>query len=348
MKIKMHRYAMTMRQSALITGITGQDGSYLAEFLLSKGYEVHGLIRRSSTLQRWRIDHLKERFTEGKDFFLHYGDLLDESSLVHALEKSKPTEIYNLAAQSHVRVSFDTPVGTSDVVALGTVRLLEAVRIICPEVRFYQASSSEMFGSFPPPQSENTPLNPRSPYAAAKVFSHWTVKNYRDGYGLHASSGILFNHESSRRGENFVTRKIAIGAATIASGAASSLTLGNLEATRDWGFAPEYVHAMWDLLQQDKPMDVTIGTGKSYTIKEFLNWSFAYFDLDWHDFVKIDKSFFRPTEVDKLQADISIARESLHWEPKIYGESLAQVMVEAEVERISTGKQMVDAWKYSE
>jgi GDPmannose 4,6-dehydratase len=340
-------YSNLVRKSALITGITGQDGSYLAELLLNKGYVVHGLIRRSSTVERWRIDHLHQRYTEGKDFFLHYGDMHDDASLIHALQFSKPIEIYNLAAQSHVRISFDTPVGTTDVVALGTVRLLEAVRKICPDTRIYQASSSEMFGSYPPPQSEETPFHPRSPYAVGKLFSHWMVKNYRDGYGLHASNGILFNHESSRRGENFVTRKIARGAAAIATGRAKTLTLGNLDATRDWGFAPEYVNAMWMVLQNNKPSDFIVGTGHSYSIKNFLNWSFNYLNLNWEDYIRFDPALIRPTEVDQLCADTNQIKTNLNWRPKIYGKSLAEIMVDAELERIKSCNLMVDAWKFT-
>jgi GDPmannose 4,6-dehydratase len=332
------------KKRALITGITGQDGSYLAEFLLLQGYEVHGLIRRSSTLTRWRIDHLSDRFEENKDYFLHYGDLHDESSLISVLQKTQPDEIYNLAAQSHVRISFDTPVGTSDVVALGTIRLLDAVRVISPKAKFYQASSSEMFGSSNPPQSELSPFRPRSPYAVSKLFSHWITENYREGYSLFAVSGILFNHESPRRGENFVTQKIAAAAIEISENRTKRLKLGNLDSTRDWGYAPEYVIAMWKMLQKEDPRDYVIGTGHTYSVKQFAQWCFEEVGLDWTNHVDIEPTLFRPTEVDALLADPNLALLNLDWKPNLMGKELAIKLVKAEEVRRSTKKMMVDSW----
>jgi GDPmannose 4,6-dehydratase len=329
-------------KKALITGVTGQDGSYLSEYLLEQGYEVHGLIRRSSTLERWRIDHISGKFPN--QFVLHYGDMHDDSSLSSIVKQASPDEIYNLAAQSHVRISFDTPVGTSEVVALGTLKLLEVVRVQAPEARFYQASSSEMFGSAAPPQMERTIFEPRSPYAVSKVFSHWVTQNYREGYNLFAVNGILFNHESPRRGDNFVTRKIANAAVAIANGKLENFYLGNTAAIRDWGYAPEYVQAMHAMLQLDKPMDFVIGTGLGVSVQEYLEWTFGYCGLNWENHVLIDPNLFRPTEVDALVADASKAKEELNWSAKTFGEELAKLLVDAEEKRFSRGLQMVDPW----
>jgi GDPmannose 4,6-dehydratase len=291
-------------KKALIVGITGQDGSYLAELLLSKGYEVHGLIRRSSTFNTDRIDHLyQDRHNKEVKLFLHYGDLSEGSRLVSLIGELKPDEIYNLGAQSHVRVSFDEPEYTGDITGLGTSRMLEAVRLVSPNSRFYQASSSEMFGATPPPQNEETPFYPRSPYGAAKVYSYWMTKNYREAYGLFAVNGILFNHESPRRGETFVTRKITRAVARIKAGLQHKLYLGNLDAIRDWGYAPEYVEGMWRMLQHDKPMDFVLATGHAATIKDFLEHSFSHVDLNWEDYVEFDPRYLRPTEVDSLIGD---------------------------------------------
>ena len=314
---------------ALITGITGQDGSYLAEFLLHKGYEVHGLVRRSSSFNRSRIDHLyRDPHLNNTRFFLHYGDLSDSGQLTNLIYNIQPDEIYNLAAQSHVRVSFDLPEYTGDVTAIGVTRLLEAIRRSGIKTRFYQASSSEMFGSAPPPQNEKTPFQPRSPYAAAKVYAFWMVKNYRDGYGLFATNGILFNHESPRRGESFVTRKITIGLANILAGRAKKIYLGNLDARRDWGYAPEYVEAMWLMLQQEEPDDYVIGTGVTHSVKEFLEEAFSYLNMDWREYVEIDPRYFRPTEVEFLQADSSKVKKILGWEPRISFKELVKIMVD--------------------
>jgi GDPmannose 4,6-dehydratase len=320
---------------ALITGITGQDGSYLAEFLSAKGYEIHGLKRRSSSLNTERVDHLYVDFHKsGAKFFLHYADLSDASSLAWCLTDIRPDEIYNLGAQSHVKVSFDTPVYTSDVVALGTVRLLEALRRTGLQCRFYQASSSEMFGSTPPPQSETSIFHPRSPYACAKVFAHQATVNYRESYGLHASCGILFNHESPRRGETFVTRKITQAVARIRFGIEQELYLGNLDARRDWGFAGDYVEAMWTMIQQDAPGDYVVGTGESHTVREFVEAAFGHANLDWRDFVKIDPRYYRPAEVDDLRADASKARRLLGWEPRVGFRDLVRMMVDADLEAL--------------
>ncbi len=322
-------------EKALIIGITGQDGSYLAELLIQKGYEVHGLIRRASTFNTDRIDHLYQDPHE-KDvrLFLHYGDLSDGSRLVSLIGDLKPDEIYNLGAQSHVRVSFDEPEHTGDITGTGTTRTLEAVRLVSPKSRFYQASSSEMFGATPPPQNENTPFYPRSPYGAAKVYSYWMTKNYREAYALFAVSGILFNHESPRRGETFVTRKITRAVARIKAGLQSKLYLGNLDAVRDWGYAPEYVEGMWRMLQHDKPMDYVLATGKPTTIKEFLSYSFSHVGLDWQEFVEFDSRYLRPTEVDALIGDASLAKRELSWEAKTMAEDLAKLMVDADVEAL--------------
>ena len=322
-----------MASRALITGVTGQDGSYLAELLLSRGYEVHGLIRKASTFNTDRIDDL---FVDPHDpearFFLHYGDLADSTQLIHLIYNLRPDEIYHLGAQSHVRVSFDIPEYTGDITGLGTVRILEAVRRSGLSTRFYQASSSEMFGDAPPPQCEATPFRPRSPYAAAKVYAYWTAVNYRHGFGIFASNGIMFNHESPRRGETFVTRKITRGIADIMAGRARHLYLGNLEARRDWGYAPEYVEAMWLMLQQDEPGEYVVGTGESHSVQEFLEEAFGYAGLDWREHARIDKRYFRPTEVEALQADASKARRKLGWEPKVTFKELVRIMVDADLE----------------
>jgi len=318
---------------ALITGITGQDGSYLAEFLLDKGYEVHGIIRRASTFNTERIDHVYvDPHQSGALFFLHYGDLSDSSHVDNLVYNIKPDEIYHLGAQSHVRVSFDIPEYTGDVTGLGTVRILEAVRRSGITARFYQASSSEMFGNAPPPQNETTPFQPRSPYAAAKVFSYWMAVNYREGYGIHASNGILFNHESPRRGQTFVTRKITRALARILAGKQEKLYLGNLKASRDWGFAPEYVEAMWRILQQDNPGDFAVATGQTHTVEEFLEEAFRYAGLDHRKHVEIDPKYFRPTEVDVLRGDASRARSVLGWEPRVTFTELVRIMVDADME----------------
>ena len=317
---------------ALITGCTGQDGSYLTEFLLEKGYEVHGLKRRASSLNSERLDHIYQDFHEsGARFFLHYADLTDGGSLANLLYDVRPDEIYNLGAQSHVKVSFEVPEFTADVVACGTLRLLEAMRRTGVKCRFYQASSSEMFGSAPPPQSETTPFHPRSPYACAKVFGHDITVNYRESYGLHASSGILFNHESARRGETFVTRKITRAVAHIKHGIQNKLYLGNLDARRDWGHAPDYVCAMWLMLQQDEAGDYVIGTGEAHTIREFVEIAFAHAGLDWKEHVEIDPRYFRPAEVDHLCADASKARRVLGWEPEVTFHELVRIMVDADM-----------------
>lgn len=320
-------------KKALITGITGQDGSYLAELLLSKGYEVHGLMRRASTFNTQRIDHIYvDPHMRGARLFLHYGDLSDAGKLAYFIYNVQPDEVYHLGAQSHVRVSFDMPEYTGNITGLGTVRLLEAIRHSGIKTRFYHAASSEMFGAAPAPQNEKTPFYPRSPYAVAKVFSYWTTVNYREGYKLFACNGILFNHESPRRGETFVTRKITRAVANIVAGREKKLYLGNLKAKRDWGFAPEYVECQWRILQQDRPDDYVIGTGESHTVEEFVQEAFGYVNLDWHDYVEIDPRYFRPTEVDFLQADSEKARKRLDWEPKITFHDLVKIMVDADIE----------------
>lgn len=321
-------------KKALITGITGQDGSYLAEFLLAKGYQVHGLIRRASTFNTRRIDHFyHDPHIEGDSgLFLHYGDLSSGASLQALIAEVQPDEIYHLGAQSHVRVSFDMPEYTMDITGLGTVRLLEAIRRSSLEARFYQASSSEMFGSASPPQREDTPFQPQSPYAAAKVLAYWTTRNYRDGYGLYACNGILFNHESPRRGETFVTRKITRALAAILAGRENALYLGNLDARRDWGYAPEYVEAMWLMLQQDKPDDFVIDTGEAHSVREFLDEAFGYVGLDWEPYVRVDPRYYRPTEVDYLKADIGRARLELNWQPRVRFSELVRIMVDADLE----------------
>ena len=318
---------------ALITGITGQDGSYLAELLLSKGYEVHGIIRRSSSFNTERIDPFyKDRHEKGAKITLHHGDLSDPSSLIKILGEAQPDEIYNLAAQSHVRVSFDIPEFTGDVTGIGTVRLLDAMRQVTPKARFYQASSSEMYGLVQEvPQKETTPFYPRSPYAVAKLYSHWITVNYRESYGLHASSGILFNHESPRRGETFVTRKITRAVARIKAGLQEKLFLGNLESKRDWGYAPEYVEAMWRMLQQDKPDDYVVATGETHTVQEFLEVAFTRAGLDPKKYVVFDERYLRPAEVDLLIGDASKAKKRLGWEPKVKFKQLAEIIVDADI-----------------
>lgn len=324
---------MSTPKKALITGVTGQDGSYLAELLLDKGYEVTGIVRRSSSISRTRIDHLLE---SGRGLRLEYGDLADSSSLRHVMTKVQPDEVYNLAAQSHVRISFDQPEYTADVTGLGVLRVLEAIRdynnATGAKVRFYQASSSEMFGAAKPPQSETTAFHPRSPYAVAKVAGFWQTVNYRESYSMHASNGILFNHESERRGENFVTRKITRAAGRIKVGLQKNLFLGNLEAKRDWGHARDYVEAMWLMLQQEQPDDYVVATGESYSVAQFLDEVFGHLNLDWHDFVKIDPRFYRPAEVDYLLGDATKARKKLGWKPRITFRELARIMTDYDLE----------------
>jgi GDPmannose 4,6-dehydratase len=349
-------------KKALITGITGQDGSYLTEFLLSKGYEVHGIIRRASTFNTGRIDHIYiDPHEAGARLFLHYGDLSDAGQLTEIIYNIRPDEIYHVGAQSHVMVSFEIPEYTGDITALGTVRLLEAIRRSGIKTRFYQASSSEMFGASPPPQNEKTPFYPRSPYAAAKVYSYWMAINYREGYNLFACNGILFNHESPRRGETFVTRKITRALSNILAGKQKKLYIGNLDAKRDWGFAPEYVECMWRMLQQDSPDDYVIGTGESHSVREFMEDAFSYagIEIEWMGnganekglirsltstltstlhvgdvLIEKDPKYFRPTEVNFLLADISKAREKLGWEPKITFKDLVKIMVDYEIEHM--------------
>ncbi|MFO7168454.1 MAG: GDP-mannose 4,6-dehydratase [Chloroflexota bacterium] len=317
---------MAKTKRALITGITGQDGSYLAEFLLENGYEVIGMIRRSSTVNFERIKHIQDKIT------LVPGDLLDEVSLIHMLREHRPTEVYNLAAQSFVQTSFSQPVFTGEVTALGVTRLLDAIRIVDPDIRFYQASSSEMFGKVVEvPQRETTPFYPRSPYGVAKVYGHWITVNYRESYGMHASSGILFNHESPRRGLEFVTRKITHGVARIKLGMDKELRLGNLEAQRDWGFAGDYVRAMWLMLQQDTPGDYVVATGQTHTVRRFCELAFGHVGLDYQDYVVVDERFFRPAEVDLLVGDPTRARTVLGWEPEVSFEQLVAMMVEADI-----------------
>ena len=324
-----------MTKRALVTGITGQDGSYLAELLLSKGYEVHGMVRRASTFNTDRIDHIYEDVHQSGAFLrLHFGDLANSEQLVNLIYNLKPEEIYHLGAQSHVRVSFDIPEYTSDITGLGTTRILEAIRRSGVQARFYQASSSEMFGGSAPPQHEATPFHPRSPYAAAKVYAYWMTANYREGYGIHGSNGILFNHESPRRGRSFVTHKITRALVSILLGRQEKLHLGNLDACRDWGYAPEYVEAMWLMLQQDAPGDYVVGTGETHSVKDFLTEAFSYADLDWQDYVEIDARYFRPTEVEALRADTTKIRRELGWEPKITFKELVRIMVDADAEAL--------------
>jgi GDPmannose 4,6-dehydratase len=324
-------------KKALITGITGQDGSYLAELLLAKGYEVHGLIRRASTFNTRRIDHIyHDPHGNGNtvNLFLHYGDLTASDTLLDVIYDVRPEEIYHLGAQSHVRVSFDMPEYTGEVTGMGTMRLLDAMRRSGIQARFYQASSSEMFGGAKPPQNEYTPFEPRSPYAAAKVYAYWVARNYREAYSLHVYNGILFNHESPRRGETFVTRKITRALASIMAGRQSHLYLGNLDSKRDWGYAPEYVEAMWRILQHDEPGDFVISTGEAHTVRQFLDEAFGYVGLDWNNYVRIDPRYFRPTEVDYLLGDSSHAKDVFGWQPKVHFEDLVRIMVDADLEKM--------------
>lgn len=317
---------------ALITGITGQDGSYLAELLLGKGYEVHGLIRRASTFNTGRIDHLyQDPHAEGAKLFLHYGDLSDGARLVTLLHQINPDEVYNLGAQSHVRVSFDEPEHTGDTTGIGAMRLLEAVRLAGLDCKYYQASSSEMFGATPPPQNEETPFYPRSPYGAAKVYAYWVTRNYREGYGMFATNGILFNHESPRRGETFVTRKITRAVARIKAGLDQHVYLGNLDAIRDWGYAPEYVEGMWRMLQADEPDDFVLATGGNFTVRDFVATAFEHAGMDWEKYVRFDERYLRPTEVDALVGDASKAHEKLGWKAEVQTDELARIMVDADI-----------------
>ncbi len=333
---------------ALITGITGQDGSYLAEYLLSRDYEVHGIIRRASTFNTHRVDHLfHDPHEPGARLLLHYGDLANLEQLSNVIYNIRPDEIYHLGAQSHVRVSYEMPEYTGDITALGTTRILEAVRRSGITTRFYQAASSEMFGKAPAPQNEATPFEPRSPYAAAKAYAFWMTVTYREGYGLFACNGVLFNHESPRRGETFVTRKITRAVARIMKGRQQKLFLGNLDAKRDWGFAPEYVEAMWHILQQEAPGDYVIGTGEAHTVREFLTAAFAYVGLHWDKYVEIDPKYFRPVEVESLVADASKARRTFAWAPKIGFGDVVRIMVDADLEAVGLtppgeGKKILD------
>ncbi|ROZ85963.1 GDP-mannose 4,6-dehydratase [Gordonia sp. OPL2] len=331
-------------KKALITGITGQDGSYLAELLLSKGYEVHGLIRRSSTFNTSRINHLYvDPHEAGARLFLHYGDLSDGARLVTLVSSIDPDEVYNLAAQSHVRVSFDEPEHTGDTTGIGSIRLLEAVRLAGVKCRFYQASSSEMFGASPPPQNEDTLFYPRSPYGAAKVYSYWVTRNYREAYGMFAVNGILFNHESPRRGETFVTRKITRAAARIKAGIEQHLYMGNLDAIRDWGYAPEYVEGMWRMLQADAPDDYVLATGGRCSVRDFLATAFEHAGLDWEEHVRFDPRYLRPTEVDALIGDPGKAARQLGWMPSVMADDLAKIMVEADIAALECeGKAWID------
>lgn len=327
-------------KQAIITGITGQDGSYLAELLLSKDYTIHGITRRSSSPNTSRIDHI----INNDRFNLHYADLADSASLTNLFNKIQPDEVYNLGAQSHVRVSFDQPVYTADVVGLGTLRLLEASRQLSQikQIKFYQASSSEMFGSSPPPQSIDTPFHPRSPYACAKLYGHWQVVNYREAYGLHACSGILFNHESTRRGESFVTRKITLAASRIKIGLQNELIIGNIDAKRDWGFAGDYVKAMWLMLQQESPRDFVIATGETHSVKEFLELAFGNLDLDYRDFIKFDQQYMRPAEVNVLLGDSTEAEKALGWKPEVSFVELVKMMVEHDLELAKREKYLLN------
>ncbi|WP_319586138.1 GDP-mannose 4,6-dehydratase [uncultured Desulfobulbus sp.] len=337
-------------KKALITGVTGQDGSYLAELLLDKGYEVHGIKRRSSVFNTERVDHLfTDDHTPDNKFFLHYGDLADGTNLRRVIEKVQPDEIYNLGAQSHVRVSFDQPEYTADIVATGALRLLEAARdyinISGQDVRIYQASSSEMFGAAPPPQSENTQFHPRSPYAVSKVAAYWYGVNYRESYNMFVCNGILFNHESPRRGETFATRKVTRAAARIKMGLQDKLYMGNLDSYRDWGFAGDFVEAMWMMLQHDTPDDYVVATGKSHTVKELVELAFKILDMDWKEYVEIDPRYYRPAEVDYLKGDYSKVRETLGWEPKVSFEELIKMMVENDLEIAHNDKIVLEARK---
>ena len=325
-------------KKAIVTGITGQDGSYLAELLLGKGYEVHGLIRRSSTFNTARIDHIyQDPHVPNPSLILHYADLADGSRLTTLLNEIQPDEVYNLAAQSHVRVSFDEPEYTGETTGLGTVRLLEAIRALGINTRFYQASSSEMFGATPPPQDESTPFYPRSPYGVAKVYSYWITRNYREAYGIFATNGILFNHESPRRGDTFVTRKITRAVARIKAGLQSELFMGNLDSVRDWGYAPEYVEAMWRMLQCDTPDDFVVATNTAYTVRDFLEFSFGHVGLEWQKYVRFDERYVRPTEVDALVGNPGKARDAFGWVPQVLTPRLAQIMVDADIRSLELG-----------
>ena len=325
-----------MADVALLTGITGQDGSYLTELLLQKGYDVHGLVRRSSSFNTERIEHVyQDPHDPDRRLFLHYADLNEGGRLVNLLRRIQPTEVYNLAAQSHVKVSFEIPEYTADTTGLGAIRLLEAIREADIDTRFYQASSSELYGSTPPPQSEQTPFHPRSPYAVAKLFAFWSVVNYREAYGMYATNGILFNHESPRRGETFVTRKITRAVARIHAGLQKELYLGNLDAVRDWGFAPEYVEGMWRMLQQDKPDDFVLATGTAWTVREFIEAAFARVGLDWNEHVRVDPRYYRPAEVDALIGDSGKATEQLGWRAATHTTELVNIMVDADVEAVA-------------
>lgn len=325
-----------MKKCALITGITGQDGSYLAELLLEKGYEVHGLVRRSSSFNTDRIDHIyQDPHDEDRRLFLHYGDLNEGSRLVNLLRKIQPAEVYNLAAQSHVKVSFEIPEYTADVTGVGVIRLLDAIRESDVETRFYQASSSELYGSTPPPQNEESPFHPRSPYAVSKLFAYWAVVNYREAYGMHATNGILFNHESERRGATFVTRKITRAVARIEAGIQHRLYLGNLDAVRDWGYAPEYVHGMWKMLQQERADDYVLATGERWTVREFVDAAFSYVGLDWQEYTKVDPQYYRPSEVDALVGDATKASRCLGWQARTHTVKLVHRMLDADRSALS-------------
>lgn len=326
---------MSQQKTAFITGITGQDGSYLAELLLAKGYEVHGVIRRSSSFNTERIEGIyQDPHLDSRNLFLHYGDLSDATNLINLLRDIQPDEVYNLAAQSHVKVSFEIPDYTGSITALGTLRILEALRASGTNPKFYQASSSELYGSTPPPQSETSAFHPRSPYAVSKLYAFWSTVNYREAYSMHASNGILFNHESPRRGQTFVTRKITYAVAKIAAGVQQKLYLGNLDAVRDWGYAKEFVEAMWLITQQEKPDDYVIATGKPATVKDFVEVAFKEAGLDWQKYVEVDPRYFRPAEVDALVGDFSKAKKQLGWEPKTDWKELAKIMVKSDMELV--------------
>ena len=331
---------MSEAKRALITGVTGQDGSYMAQQLLEKGYEVHGVVRRSSTFNRSRIDHLHhDEHIPGKNLHLHYGDVTDAARMAQLVSDTHPHEVYNLAAQSHVRVSFDEPAYTAQATGVSTLNLLEAIRTVDTSIRFYQASTSEMFGASPPPQNEDTPFYPRSPYGAAKVYSYWITKNYREAYDMFAVNGQLFNHESPRRGETFVTRKITLAVANILKGNQTELWMGNLDSIRDWGYAPEYTDGMWRMLQADSPEDFVLATGSAYTIRDFLTFAFAHAGLDWEDYVKFDPKFLRPTEVDELIGDAGKAKAKLDWSATVLPPELAKIMVDADIARLDGAKE---------
>ena len=331
---------MAEARRALITGVTGQDGSYMAQQLLAKGYEVHGVVRRSSTFNRSRIDHLHhDEHIGGRNLHLHYGDVTDAARMAQLVHELRPHEVYNLAAQSHVRVSFDEPGYTAQATGVSTLNLLEAIRSTDTSIRFYQASTSEMFGASPPPQNEDTMFYPRSPYGAAKVYSYWITRNYREAYDMFAVNGLLFNHESPRRGETFVTRKITLGVANIVKGIQSELWMGNLDSIRDWGYAPEYTDGMWRMLQADEPEDFVLATGTAHTIRDFLGFAFGHVGLDWQDYVKFDPKFLRPTEVDELIGDAGKAHAKLGWKAEVLPAELARIMVDADIARLEGAKE---------